>query len=391
MTDEISSNGTASVTETTASAPEVSKPLVTLRPYDDEIFSKYEADSKEEASKVETKEPVKEDTTEIPKTEEAKSKASDKIEDGFEDVVVKKLINGKDVSFKIKDAIQSFVKQEEFNRNMDRRLSDVGRKEHTFNHQVQEFKGKIGQLAETALRGDFITTMRGVAKLAVAGTKLNPVDYERKFFNQLAEAAPLFIKMTPEQRETFFSKRDLAEAQAKAKQLEDEKTAHVEKSQLQEKVASVQKERGISEQEFWNNYQVIAENMVGKDKYFQDPQEIQVEDVVKYTTAARHELKVIEASKKFGISDAATLDLISQHTTPDLTAEDIAKVIENSGIAKNANPQSVENLNRKAQKSGTQFNQASSTKKNGNNAGYDKETLDFLNRHRPKVYQRPVR
>lgn len=392
MTEVTSTNGTAPVTETTASAPEVSKPLVTAKPYDDEIFSKYESEAKEESESTETEEPVKEEAVQQPpKVEEAKSKASDKIEDGFEEVVVKKPINGKEVSFKVKDAIQAFVKQQEFNRNMDKRLSDVGRKEHTFNSQVQEFKGKIGQVAQIALKGDFITAMRGVAKLAVAGTNLNPVDYERKFFNQLAEAAPLFLKMTPEQKDSFFSKRDLAEAQARAKALEDEKTAHVEKSHLQERVALAQKEHDIPEQEFWNNYKVIAENLVGKDKYFQDSQEIQVDDVVKYTTAARHENRVVEASKKFGIADKETLDLISETTKPTMSAEEIAIVIEKSGIAKNANPQSVENLNRKAQKSGTQFNQANSTKKNGNSTGYDKETLDFLNRHRPKVYNRPVR
>jgi len=399
MNDIVTPTASTSVTPeivTTETTSEVSKPLNVVKPYDDEMLDLYEAEEgQEEVSQngeVKTEPEIKVEEPEQPP--EAKSREGDREIDGLQEVKLTEVINGKTVDFKVKDAIQAFVRQEEFNRNMDRRVTVVAQREQRWNQEQAQFKDRINEVISMTQKGDFITPIRALAKLAAGGSGLDVVKFEKQYFDQLDKVREVYTKMTPEQRETYFAKRDLAEAQERARSLEEEKTVNTERSQLQEKVSSVQKELGLSEQEFWNNYKIIQDNLVGEGKFFRTPQEIETEDVIKFTLAAKHEEKVILAGKKLGVQDDAILDEVSRITAsyPGLSVDDIAKVIEKSGLGRTASPQAVENLNRKAGKNKTQFNQASSTKKeNGNIEGLDKEDLEFLYRKQPKVFARPVR
>ena len=334
-----------------------------------------------EVSKSEEKEP------EVPA---AKSREGDTEHDGLEEVALKRPINGKTVEFKIKDAIQAYVKQEEFNRNMDRRISHISQKEKKWASEMEAFKGRVGDVIQEARTGDPVKTLRALAKLATAGSGLDVVEFEKQYFEHWDKVKDVYTKMSPQEREAYWAKRALAEAKEKTRELENEKALTVETSKLSEQVVQAQKQYELSNDEFWGNYQYLAENNIGEGKKFASPNDIQVEDVVRYSLAVRHEEKVLQAGKKFGIDDDETLDRISEVTAtdPTITVEEIQRVIETSGIAKHASQDVVENLNRKAERSNLRFNQASSTKKNGIPEGYDEETLAELYRNSPRVYQR---
>lgn len=393
--------------QTTPSQP-VTSPS-TSKPYDDDILQSYAEESEKEAPKEPTttaQEPIKEEPSkeevdqkpeaEAPEKEKEENKATkdDQVIDGIEEVPLTKVINGKQVEFKVKDAVQAYMKQEEFNRNMDRRISQVSQREQRWDADQKALKDRIGQIIEVAQKGDFVTAARALAKIAFNGSGSDVVEFEKKYFDQLDKVREVYTKYTPEQREAYFAKRKLAEAEKRAAELEEEKAKTVATSQLQGRVADLQREYGLTEKEFWGHYKTLADSQVGEGKAFKALDEIAPEDVVRFSLAVRHEQNVVEAAKQLGIEDEAILDKISDVTANQsgMTVERIKKVIEASGIAKTASPSVVENLNRKAQKSGVQFNQASSTKKeNDKSDGYDKETLEFLYRKQPRIAVRPQR
>lgn len=327
--------------------------------------------------------------------EGGKSKEGDKVDDGFEAVPVTKTINGKEVTFTVKEAIASYVKQEEFNRQMDQRVTTVSKREQAWKQDHDQFKNKVGEVIKVAQSGDFVTAIKALAKVATNGTGLDVTEFEKQYFSQLDEIQKVYSKLSPEQKEAYFAKRAASEAQARAKELEDEKTTTVAQAQLQTQITKLQEDNGLASDEFWSNYGALVKLATGEGKLFKSEGDIRPEDVVQYSFQVRHEAKVAEAGKKLGVSDKAILDELSTITSsdPTLTVDQIAEVLKTSGIAINANPAAVENLNRKAEKSKTRFNQASSTKKENDKIpeGYDEETLAHLYRNQPRRSVRPVR
>lgn len=383
--------------------------VTSTKPYD--MLDAYEAEAPTEAPKEEAPakvEGVLPDDNNIEGSDEAveakpeegdkgdggKAKEGDKVDDGFESVPVTKTINGKEVTFTVKDAITAYTKQEEFNRQMDQRITTVAKREQAWRQDHDQFKSKVGEVIKVAQSGDFVTAIKALAKVATNGTGLDVTEFEKQYFEQLDEIQKVYSKLTPEQKEAYFAKRAAKEAQARAKELEDEKTTTVAQSQLQQHVAKLQEENGLTNEEWWGNYKALAELGTGEGKPFKTREDITAEDVVRYSLQVRHEQKVFEAGKKLGVSDEAVLTELSRITStdPTLTADQIAEVLRTSGIATTASPTAVENLNRKAGKSNIRFSQASSTKKeNEKIEGYDKESLDFLYRKQPRQSVRPVR
>lgn len=395
------------MTETPTPTPttETTTPAVApqnVKPYDDEMLNAYSEAAEQEAATAD-KGTEKEEAADKPaqeeeasseeKAEPAKAKVGDKVEDGFEEVPIKKVLNGKEVEFKVKDAIKAYLSQEEFNRNMDRRLSSVSQREKAWESEVTSFNGQVKNMLKAAQSGNFVDAVRALAKVAVTGTELDPVEFEKSYFDQLEKVREVYTKLTPEQREAYFAKRALAEAKAKASELERDKAQMTERSNLGQKVFSLQKEHGIPQEEFWGNYKAMEELLVGEGKPYSKPDDISPEDVVKYSLRVRHEEKVLSAAKQVGIEDDAILNEVSRITLsdPSLTVEEISKIIKDAGLVNKASPQAVENLNRKAEKNKTRFSQASSTKEEKKLEGYDEESLNFLYRNQPKVYHRPAR
>lgn len=319
----------------------------------------------------------------------------DKVEDNVEKVILEKEINGKKVKFSVEDAIKSHVAQEAFNRDMNKRVRHVTERERRFEADQSRLRDNVGRVIEAAQKGDFIGASRALAKLAKGNSDLDVVDFEKQYFSQLDKIRDVYTKLTPDQQKAYWAERQAAEAKSRADRLEQEKARTTDLSGLQSRVAQVQEAYKIPEVEFWENFNAIKESQVGGDKHFKEANDIQVEDVVKYTLLVRHEQRVLDAGKKLGITDDAILDHISNVTISDqsLTSDDIVEIIKTSGIAANADPKAVETLNRKAEKSNSRLSpQVSSAKKaNGKIEGYDEESLDFLYRNQPRTYTRVVR
>lgn len=369
---------------------EVSKPVVSSKPYDDDMLEAYEAESLAEESGETPVEPAKkadETTTETP------AKPEEKVADSVEETPIKRVINGKEVEFKIKDAIKAYENQETFNRNMDRRFTEVSRREKNWESDQNTFKQKIGDVIDGAQTGDFVTAIRTLAKLAAGSSGLDVTEFEKKYFAQLEKVNEVYTKMTPEQREAYFARRAAAEAKAEVARFKDKEATTEATSELKQQVLTAQQQNGLSPNEFWGNYKALVDSQVGEGKAFKDRSEITTDKVVEYSLNVKHWEKVLTAGQTLGVEDDAILDEVARITAlrPDLTTEDIAEVIKRAGLVKTASPEAVENLNRKAGKS--RFNStASSTKKeNGKIEGYDEETLSELYRNQPKQYTRVAR
>jgi hypothetical protein len=386
------SDESTSTPVTTDSNPLVSQVFESVKPYDmldvyEEESAKEEAEAADESDVPKVKSPEVEDP-ESSKLE-AKGTKDDKIIDGVEELPIKRMVNGKEIEFKIKDAIESHVKKEEFNRNMDRRVGEISRRERAWQDDQNNFKSKVQKVIEVTQSGDFVSGIRALAKLAAGSSSLDVSKFEKMYFDQLDSVRKVYSEMTPEQQEAYFAKRSLAEARSETERLRNEKAAHTAQSELQSEVTGLMRQHGLPEAEFWGNYKVLADTLVGEGKPFQHPNEITAEDVTKYSLDVKHWEKVLTAGDRLGVTDDAILDEVGRITAtyPDLTVEDVEKVIKNAGLA---SPAAVENLNRKAGSSRLSSS-ANSTKKQNAAEGYDEDSLDFLYRNQPKAYNRVSR
>jgi hypothetical protein len=400
--------------------PKSTTPDELLSMYDEEVKSSAESLSdqaevelkvKEEIPKVEAAKKLAEAAKDLPKPEpkevpdeepdtrkpviEEKPKAlkakfgTEEIEVPEEAEFVQK-INGKDVSFKTKDAIRAYVTQEEFNRKMDQRVGHVSAREKRWEHDQASFKDKIGKVLEVTRSGDFVTGIRALAKLATVNTDLDPVEFEKAYFNQLDKVGEVYSKMTPEQRDKYFADRKAQTLEEANKRLLEEQQKQTELAQLKATVSELQQKNGIGDDEFGEHFRLMAQHKVGEGKEFANVDDIKPQDVVRYVKAYRNEVKVQEAAEKLKIDDQNLLAEVSKLTSthPEFDVEDVVAIIERSGVTKQAAPSVVENLNRKAEKSNlkSQPKEASSTKKE-KQTGYDKEEEDFLYRQAPKGYR----
>lgn len=304
-----------------------------------------------------------------------------------EDAVVVQKINGKDVPVKVKDAFAAFTKIEDFNRKMDQRISYATAKEKRFESNMTAFKSSVDKIVDTAQKGDFVSAIRALAKVAAGNSGLDIVKFEQKYFEQLDKVNEIYSKMTPDQRAAFFAKRQAETATEEAATLRAAQEAQVHQQELEQRIVSSIETGGLSKDEFWSAYEYLAQNAVGEGRHFPDPDAIPPEVVVQYAKAVQHERKVQEAGERVGIKDDAILDEISKLTRshPEFTVEDIVAVVERSGVAKVAPPGVVENLNRKARAYNTASSQVSSAKEEAREL--DDEDLKFLTRHAPRAYK----
>lgn len=398
--------------DTGVQAEVVQAPISNSKPYDDDMMEAYAEETNEMGETIEDIGDIKSEPTpttteeeggestdpnsskeEEKPAEEAKAKEGDKVEDNFEKVVIEREINGKVAKFTVEEAIQAKVQQESFNRDMDRRSTAIAKKEKAWNESAERFKGNLAKLVETAQKGDFITAVRGIAKIATNGTGLDPVKFEQDYFSQLDKVHDVYSKMSPEEQKAYWATRRAEVAEGEAKKLKEEREVIQTREQLATQVKTLQEQYKIPEQEFWGTYKQVLDTMVGEGKTFETKEDITAEVVVDYCLGQRFDAKIVEAGKKAGITSRDHLNDIGKailNFDPNMTTEEISKWIIETGQSKTAPTDKVENLNRKAGSS--RFNQGSSTKKeNEIPEGYDKETLEDLYRNQPKVIKRPIR
>lgn len=395
-------------TETISPTTEVAQaPISSSKPYDDDMMEAYaEEIPNSDSESVQQTEPTIDNPEEEgehssdpnspkeeAKPEEAKAKEGDKVDDGFEKVIVEREINGKVAKFSIEEAIQAKVQQETFNRDMDRRSTAISKKEKAWEDSKNNFRANLGKLVETAQKGDFVSAIRGIAKIAVNGTGLDPIKFEQDYFGQLDKVHEIFAKMSPEEQKAYWANRRAEVAEGEAKKLKEEKEYSQSAAELSSHVKNIQEKYEIPEQEFWGTYKQIIDTMVGENNTFSTKEDITAEVVADYCLGKRFDAKIVEAGKKAGITNREHLNDIGKailNFNPHMTTEEISRWIIETGQSKTAPADKVENLNRKA--GSTRFSQGNSTKKaNEIPDGYDQETLDDLYRNQPKVIKRPVR
>lgn len=304
-----------------------------------------------------------------------------------EDAELTHRINGKDVPFKVKDAVQAWAQKEEFERNMSRRVNTIASREKRWQADQETFKTKIGEVIQVARGGDFVSGIRALAKLAAGNSSLDIAEFEKQYFEQLDKINDVYSKLSPAERDKFFAERKAKDLEDEIKRRDEERAGAEQRTTLESRVKSLQQQLAISDNDFWDGYKILAESQVGEGKAFTNRDEITPETVAKYILAVRHEEKVLAAGEQVGVTDDAILDEVSRIAAPhpEWTVEDIKAVIEKSEVVKSAPPNVVENLNRKTKPSSGQV--SSTKKKDGKTQGLDEEDLEFLYRQQPRSYR----
>lgn len=286
-----------------------------------------------------------------------------------EEALIPVKISNKDVQLKVKDAVQAFVRQDEFNRNMDRRLSIVDRREKDLSSEYEGIKEKAETVIRMASQGDFLLGIKALAEMAGLGANSDKIELERAMMNQLEQIRKVWGDMTPQQREVYFANRKAEELQRELERSQA-KSAKVESEvQLSKQIKSLVSENQITEEVFWKTFQDLIEAGVGEGKPFTSPQEITPEDVIKYHKTLGVVNKVMEALGR--IDSSLRDDPIADHIIElvgeqDFTSSDIEEIVRET--LKSRPNKAVENLNRKvdlAKSKGLndQLKQVSSTKK----------------------------
>jgi len=311
-----------------------------------------------------------------------KAKLGEEEVDLPEEAEITEKIGNKEVTFKVKDAIKAFTQQEEFNRNMDRRVSEVSSRERKLQNQFDDVKVKAGKIARLAQQGDYIPVIKALAKMAVGESGHDPVEYEKACLESLAEVYKVYTGMTKEQRDVYFARRRAEAAEDKAKELET-RTQHSEATRaLEREIETLRSQNGIEQQRFWQLYETLVKNQVGEGKRFSAPEDVEPQHVVEFHLDVQHIGKIHEAAE--AVSPALSEDadfcmevfrLTKDH--PEFSTEDLQQIIRDALKQPN---QSIENLNRKvahAQSKGmaAQFKQASST---GQKDAIDEELEEFF-------------
>ena len=381
-----SSNGT-SETKSDSPLPERETPSGDTK--------KEETSPKEETTQIIAK-------TEEPKIPSIKGKLGEKEVEIPEEAEITQKINGKDVTFKVKDALETFAKREEAFRTIDRRTSIVDRREKQLQGEYDSLKGRADKVIQAALTGDLMSCIRDLARLAAGNSQLNVVEFEKKYLDQIEQFRAPYSQMTPEQREKFFAERKAKVFEDELKRRTEEDTKREALGTLQAQIDSAIETNGLTKDEFWGAFKQLADTEVGPDRLFNSPNEITPENVVDQIAYNNFAKRLFAACEKNGVSDRfeELFDIYSDNE--ELSPKDLKTIwnapqdkleiaIKEASLTNSTSRQVVEDLNRRVAKNGNkaQFTQASSTKKNGKIEGYSsEEDVDFLYRNQPKTYQR---
>lgn len=360
----------------------------------DDLLSMYEEEGESPA-----KEPEK-SSSEVPVGKESKTLSESPNDDsvieataGDQKIAIPKdakfniEINGKTVEITQQDAIKAVQGQKEFERTIDKRMGDAGRKEQSVNNAFQNLLTVASKVSALTEAGDMLGANRELAKIASKGTQLDIVTWERKFFDQNEAFYKAYTTLTPDQKDRFFKDRKAQLDEEELKSFKNRDAQNAQRGELEAQVKTLQDENGIPNDEFWGTYKLIVDELTGEGKAFKAATDIKPEDVIEQTILNRRVGRIFEASNSLGLKDEAIIDEIIRTTAqyPEMTTEDFVQMIEKSGVLENAPQSSVENLNRRAQKSGLKLKSANSTKKETKTDGLDKEDLEFLYRRQPKV------
>jgi hypothetical protein len=295
-------------------------------------------------------------------------------------------VNGKPFKFAIKDAIKAKLGQEEFNRNIDRRLTFADQKERRATAQVQNILQRAREVVEISKTGDPLPALKALAKMA-AGANGDAVAYEKQFLENLEKVNEIYFRMTPEQREKYFAERRAEEAERRAKELEGQVGFEQQAQAVAQKIGELTKAWGITPEQFNGLYGLIEENLVGPDKQFKSIEEVGPEQVIQVHHELTTQIKVQQAMSKVDKALLKEEDLYRQlyaqaYQNPKWTPEDLEYIIKQ---VVSTPSKSVQNLNRKVEKARSQrlnssLKEGSAAKKGDEDVEADREWQRKLER-----------
>lgn len=265
-----------------------------------------------------------------------------------EDAVFTTMVNGREVEVQLPKAIQAFAEQEQFNRNATARIGKIKDLEGKFANEVQTVRTRLDQIADSAAQGD----MMGAIKLISELSKRDVVEVEKEILGNMHRVFNAWTQMDEVQREKYFAERRAEYFKGKLEKQTQEQEYQKALEQTQAEVGGFCEKLGLSNDQFFGVFNVMAQNEVGPGKMFKSAEDIQPIDVAAYVAKATHELKVDEAIKQAAPrqkGDFAFRDHILEMTrqAPDFSVEDIADVIR---IALNTPTPAVQTLSEKVLK-----------------------------------------
>lgn len=272
-------------------------------------------------------------------------------------------INGKDVEFQLKDAIDSFQYQETFERNAKSRVGKITQMEQRLAQEVGGIRQRLDTIADSAAQGD----MMGAIKLIAEMQQKDPIELEKEILDNLNRVFDAYTKMNADQREAYFARRQAD--YLKEKIGKEQKSIELQRQQqgLEQEIGQVCEKLSLSKEEFLGVFSIIAQNEVGEGKQFKSVEEITPIDVAAFTLQRVHHINVEDAIRAVvpdRINDTAFRSRIVEATAGDpnfTSADDIAELIK---LALNVPSPAVQSLSQKVLKNPnlkTQI-QASSTK-----------------------------
>ncbi len=298
-----------------------------------------------------------------------------------EEAVISQEINGRPLQVKVKDALKSYIGQEKWNRELDRRINYVTNREKTVDTTVNTIRTKFKEMAELSSQGDHLGALKVLAE--VSGK--DPVEYEKSFLQTLDKVNQVYAGMTPEQRDAYFANRKAENLAKKNKELEDKHKEIQTQSEVHRKVLTLCEENGMSEKDFADSFSSLTE--LGYD-----PKTLSAEQVVVHYQDVNHARKVGSAIGLVDPNLAEDEFLVGElikdtRNNPELTEEDIAKIVRD---VVGVDSQSVQNLNRKVEKANKNGLRAQATQGSSNGKKVQKEEDSYLSFFEEEFGKRPV-
>lgn len=261
-----------------------------------------------------------------------------------EDAEIPLVVNGKNANFKVKDIIQDFSNLETRSRQLDQRFSRATSREKAFETDLSHMQAKVGEILTKVESGDVFTAIKFLGDFCGK----NPADVERVLFENVDKISAVWGKMSKQERENYLIQR-------KSEFLEKQLTETNQKVEFDKGIREIKstiqtfcKQENITEEDYLQLYQELVNSKVKPES------EIVPEDVIGYMHGMQHFGRVVQALESIDPKLAEdrdlfkmVVDLTKEHS--DWTVEDLQKVIRDAITT--ADPQTVENLNRKVQKS----------------------------------------
>ena len=251
----------------------------------------------------------------------------------LEDAVVEAKVDGKPVPVAVKDLLQNYsgkvAYEKRFNELADQRkqFTEVSR---SFEAERDRHKSAILDMHKAASEGRTLDAV--TAMLRLTGTKQNPREYLKTFRAGLMKQAEEMSKLTPEQRQAFEDREEIAYLKSEQSQVEQQREREQASQAFNDRVVKAIKSASSTSEEYVNTRDWLATNgqkLLGKEwdpSVHLAPEYIanQIRDVRDYKSAREALDAVDPALTKNETVWKQAVDFL--RANPEWTAEDLKDV-----------------------------------------------------------------